>query len=61
MHFLYYKEQIEPWRRMTIGHLPQMGVLIDLDIEFNNKVLHTPVHVKMDSPDQLLLLESACM
>ena len=33
---------------------------LDLVIEFDNKVLHTPVYMKMDSPDQLLLPESVC-
>ena len=31
---------------------------LDLDIEFHNKVLHNPVYVKMDLPNQLLLSES---
>ena len=33
---------------------------LDLDLEFDGKVLHTPVYVKMDPADQLLLSEGVC-
>ena len=38
----------------------QRSFCLDLDIEFDNEVLHTPVYVKMDSPDQLLLSKGVC-
>ena len=33
---------------------------VDLEIEFDRKALKTPVYVKMDSPDPLLLSEGVC-
>ena len=32
----------------------------DLDVSFNNKAMHTPVYVKMDAYDDLLLSEEVC-
>ena len=31
-----------------------------LDITFLDRTIHTPVYVKMDSPEQLLLSEGVC-
>ena len=33
---------------------------MDLDITFGDKTMQTPVYIKMDAPDQLLLLEGVC-
>ena len=33
---------------------------LDLDVSFNNKTMHTPVYVKMDAYDDLLLSEGVC-
>jgi hypothetical protein len=33
---------------------------VDLDITFDDKVIHTPVYVKMDAAEQLLLAEGLC-
>jgi len=33
---------------------------MDLDITFGDKTMQTPVYLKMDAPDQLLLLEGVC-
>ena len=33
---------------------------LDLEIAFEGKVVHTPVYIKMDSSDQLLLSEGVC-
>ena len=33
---------------------------LDLDVSFNNKAMHTPVYVKMDAYDDLLLSEEVC-
>ena len=33
---------------------------LDLEISFEGKVVHTPVYIKMDSSDQLLLSEGVC-
>ena len=33
---------------------------MDLDVEFDGKILHTPIYVKMDAHDQLLLSEGVC-
>ena len=33
---------------------------IDLEIIFNGKVLRTPIYIKMDAHDQLLLSEGVC-
>ena len=33
---------------------------LDLSIEFDDKVMDTPVYIKMDSPDDLLLSEGVC-
>ena len=33
---------------------------MDLEISFDGKVLRTPVYIKMDAHDQLLLTEGVC-
>ena len=33
---------------------------LDLEISFKGKEVHTPVYIKMDSSDQLLLSEGVC-
>ena len=33
---------------------------MDLDITFQEKTLNTPVYIKMDAPEQLLLSEGVC-
>ena len=33
---------------------------MDLEIIFNGKVLHTPIYIKTDAHDQLLLSEGVC-
>jgi len=38
----------------------QLDGLIDLDIVFDGKTVCTPVYVKIDSPDPLLLSEGVC-
>jgi len=38
----------------------QLDGRIDLDIVFDGKTMCTPVYVKMDSPDPLLLSEGVC-
>ena len=33
---------------------------MDLDVTFGDKTMQTPVYIKLDAPDQLLLLEGVC-
>lgn len=33
---------------------------MDLNISFGDKVIHTPIYIKMDAHDQLLLSEGVC-
>ena len=33
---------------------------MDLDVTFGDKTMQTPVYIKMDAPDQLLLSEGVC-
>ena len=33
---------------------------MDLDVSFNGKVMNTPIYIKMDAHDQLLLSEGVC-
>ncbi len=33
---------------------------LDLDISFNDKTIHTPVYVKMDTQEQLLWSKCVC-
>ena len=33
---------------------------IDLDIEFDGRIVSTPIYVKMDAPEPLLLSEEVC-
>ena len=37
-----------------------LGGCRDLDITFQEKILNTPVYIKMDAPEQLLLSEGVC-
>ena len=37
-----------------------LGGRMDLDISFGELTMRTPVYIKMDSPDQLLLSEGVC-
>ena len=33
---------------------------MDLDVTFNGKTMRTPIYIKMDAHDQLLLSEGVC-
>ena len=41
-------------------HPFQLDSLMDLDISFSDQVIHTPIYIKMDAHDQLLLSRGVC-
>ena len=58
----------ETSRSQTVSHTPmtersytfELHGRMDLEISFDGKVLRTPIYIKMDAHDQLLLAEGVC-